>query len=249
MPCRCYNPEQVSVCQINGKPSRTGEITPINYPKYTDTTCPKKLGPACWQYDPGHRVNSPLDPRPYQVLSATHCLLNDTDPQLARKRWRSLSIGVPQCLATPVPLNNATAMVTPIDPPLQGPVLREVELTQKALECFIDNGGTEPVGNFSSVQLLSCVRLFAIPWIAARQASLSITNSRSLLKLMSIESVMPSNHLILCCPFLLLPSIFPSIRVFSKESVLHIRWPKYCSFSFSISPSNEYSGLISFKMD
>ena len=102
---------------------------------------------------------------------------------------------------------------------------------------------------FSSVQLLSRVRLFVTPWIAARQASPSITNSQSLLKLMSIESVMPSNHLILCCPFLLLPSVFPSIRVFSNESVLHIRWPKYWSFSFSISPSDEYSGLISFRMD
>ena len=87
------------------------------------------------------------------------------------------------------------------------------------------------------------------PWTAAHQASLSITNSRSLLKLMSIESLMPSNHLILCRPLLLLPSIFPSIRVFSKESVLSIRWPKYWSFSFSISTSNEYSGLISFRMD
>ena len=87
------------------------------------------------------------------------------------------------------------------------------------------------------------------PWTAAHQASLSITNSRSLLKLMSIESVMPSNHLILCCPLLLLTSIFPSIRVFSNESVLHIKWPKYWSFSFSISPSNEYLGLISFRMD
>ena len=87
------------------------------------------------------------------------------------------------------------------------------------------------------------------PWAVARQASLSITNSQSLLKLMSIESVMPSNHLILCHPLLLLPSIFPSIRVFCKESVLHIRWPKYWSFSFNISPSNEYSGLISFRMD
>ena len=101
----------------------------------------------------------------------------------------------------------------------------------------------------SSVQSLSRVRLFATPWTAARQASLSITNSRSLLKLMSIELVMPSNHLILCHPLLLLPSVFPSIRVFSNESVLHIRWPKYWSFSFSISPSNEYSGLISFRMD
>ena len=97
---------------------------------------------------------------------------------------------------------------------------------------------------FSSVQLLSHVQLFAIPWTVALQASLSITNSWSLLKLMSIEWVMPSNHLILCHPLLLLPSIFPSIRVFSNESALHIRWPKY--WSFSISTSNEYSGLISF---
>ena len=102
---------------------------------------------------------------------------------------------------------------------------------------------------FSSVQSLSCVRLFAIPWIAARQASLSITNPQSLLKLMSIESVMPSSHLILCCPLLILPPVPPSIRAFSNESTLHIRWPKYWSFSFSISPSNEYPGLISFRMD
>ena len=101
----------------------------------------------------------------------------------------------------------------------------------------------------SSVQSLSCVRLFATPWTAARQASLSITNSWSLLKLVSIESVMPSNHLILCFPLLLLPSISSLIRVFSNESVLHIRWPKYWSFSFSISLSNDYSGLISFRMD
>ena len=99
----------------------------------------------------------------------------------------------------------------------------------------------------SPVQSLSRVQLFATPWTVALQASLSITNSWSLLNLMSIESVMPSNHLILCRPFLLLPSIFPSIRVFSNESLLHIRWPKYWSFSFSISPSNEYSGLISFR--
>ena len=101
----------------------------------------------------------------------------------------------------------------------------------------------------SSVQSLSCVQLFATPWTAAHQASLSITNSWSLLKLMSIESVMPSNHLILCGPLHLLPLIFPSIRVFSSESVLHIRWPKYWSSSFSINPFNEYSGLISFRMD
>ena len=102
---------------------------------------------------------------------------------------------------------------------------------------------------FSSVQSLSCVQLFATPWTAAHQASLSITNSRIPPKPMSIESMMPSNHLILCHPLLLLPSIFSSIRVFSNESVLHIRWPKYWSFSFSISPSSEYSGLISFRMD
>ena len=100
-----------------------------------------------------------------------------------------------------------------------------------------------------SVQSLSRVQLFAAPWTAAHQASLSITNSWSLLKLMSIELVMPSNHLILCHPHHLLPSTFPNIRVFSNESVLRIRWPKYWSFSFSISPSNEYSGLISFRMD
>ena len=102
---------------------------------------------------------------------------------------------------------------------------------------------------FSSVQSLSRVWLFATPWITARQASLSITNSQSLLKLMSIKSVMPSRHLILCHPLLLLPSIFPSIRVFSNESILIIRWSKYWSFSFSISPSSEHPGLISFRMD
>ena len=102
---------------------------------------------------------------------------------------------------------------------------------------------------FSSVQSLSHDRLFTTPWIVARQAPLCITNSRSSLKLMSIETVMPSSHLILCRPLLLSPSIFPSIRVFSNESALCIRWPKYWSFSFSISPSNEYSGLISFRMD
>ena len=102
---------------------------------------------------------------------------------------------------------------------------------------------------FSSVQSLSRIRLFATPWIAARQASLSITNSRSLPKLMSIESVMPSIHLILCCPLLLLPLVPPNIRVFSNESTLRMRWPKYWSFSFSISPSNEHPGPISFRMD
>ena len=107
-----------------------------------------------------------------------------------------------------------------------------------------------PICNsFSLVQLLSCVLLFATSWTAARQASLSITKSRSLLKLRSIELVMPSNHLILCHPLLLLPSFFSSIRVSSNKSVLHIRLPKYWSFSFSLSPSNEYSELISFRID
>ena len=102
---------------------------------------------------------------------------------------------------------------------------------------------------FSSVQSLSHVRLSATPWIAARQSSLSITNSQSLLKLMPIESVMPSSHLILCRPLLLLPPIPPSIRVFSSESTPRMRWPKYWSFSFSISPSNEHPGPISFRMN
>ena len=105
------------------------------------------------------------------------------------------------------------------------------------------------VALFSSIQSISCVWLFVIPRTAACRASLSITNSQSLLKLTSIESVMPSNHLILYRSLLLPPSIFPSTRVFSNESVLHIRWPKYWNFSFSISPSNEYSGLISFRME
>ena len=106
--------------------------------------------------------------------------------------------------------------------------------------------------SFSSVQFSSVAQLcpiFVTPWTAAHQASLSITNSRSLLKLMPIESVMPSNHLSPCCPLLFLPSIFPSIRIFTNESALHIRWPEYWSFSFNISPSNDYSGLISFRMD
>ena len=102
---------------------------------------------------------------------------------------------------------------------------------------------------FSPVQSLSRTRLFVTPWNAAPWASLSITNSQSLLKLMSIESVMPFNHLILCCPLLILPSVFPNIRVFSNKSIIFIRWPKYWSFSFSISSSNEYAGLISFSID
>ena len=115
--------------------------------------------------------------------------------------------------------------------------------------CGIEKPLLPLISQFSSVQSLSHVRLFATPWIAARQASPSITNSQSSLKPMSIESVMPSSHPVLCRLLLLLPSIFPNIRVFSNESALHIRWPKYWSFSFNISPPNEYSGLISFRMD
>ena len=118
----------------------------------------------------------------------------------------------------------------------------------KELELYDLNSNIDAV-LFCSVKLLSHVQFFVTPWTAALQASLSITISRSLLKFMSIESVMPSNHLILRCPLLLLPSIFPSIRVFSNESALCIRWPKYWSFSFNISPSSEYSGLISFRID
>ena len=123
---------------------------------------------------------------------------------------------------------------------------------RKRNERYIDceeRSKTVFIQRWHSVQLLSGVRLFATPWTAAHQASLFITSSGSLLKLMSIKLVMPSNHFILCRPLLLLPSIFPSIRVFSNESVLCVRWPKYWSFSFSISSFNEYSGLISFRID
>ena len=139
-------------------------------------------------------------------------------------------------------------------------LLRAEERTTQMLEVMVPNTKTgwkphwkpqDPWGlnQFSSVQSLSRVRLFATPWIAARQTSLSITNSQSSLRLESIESVMPSSHLILCCPLLLLPPIPPSIRVFSNDSTLRIRWPKYWSFSFSIIPSKEIPGLISFRMD
>ena len=129
--------------------------------------------------------------------------------------------------------------------------LRATYLPESLVVCFyFENLNIDfDIYQFSSVQLLSCVWLFVTPWTAALQASLSITNSQSLLKLMSIELVMPANHLILCHPLFLLPSIFPIIRVFSNESVLCIRWAKYWSFSLSISPSSEYSGLISFRMD
>ena len=134
------------------------------------------------------------------------------------------------------------------DPPKPG---MEPMSPSLAGEFFTTEPSGKPLGGdqFSSVQSLTHIRLFATPWTAARQASLSITSSQSSLNLMSSESVMPSNHLILYCPLLLPPSIFPSIRVFSNESVLRIKWPKYWSFNFSISPSDEYSGLISFSMD
>ena len=125
-------------------------------------------------------------------------------------------------------------------------MLSDHNLNNLHIDCL--SGRTEQY-NISSVQSLSCVLLFATPWIAARQASLSITKSRSSLRLTSINSVMPSSHLILCRPRLLLPPIPPSVRVFSNESTLRMRWPKYWSFSFSISPSKEHPGLISFRMD
>ena len=130
---------------------------------------------------------------------------------------------------------------------VQGKVVQYVHFNPGMLARGIDY--IAPPSTHSLVQSLNCVQLFATPWTAPRRASLSITKSESFFKLMSIESVMPSNHLILCCSLLLLPSIFLSLRVFSNRSVLCIRWPKYWHFSFSISPSNEYSGLISFKMD
>ena len=125
------------------------------------------------------------------------------------------------------------------------PLVPQTRNLESSLTLFL----TSPRQFFSSVQSLGRVQLLVTPWTAAHQASLYITNSQSLLKLMSTESVMPSNHLILSHPFLLLPSIFPSIRVFSKELVLCIKWPKYWSFSFSISPSNEYLRMISFRID
>ena len=147
------------------------------------------------------------------------------------------SFWVPHCPRTAGP-PSAVPPLCPWKPPPRG---SSFEVTRD---------GDYRLPQFSSIRFSrSVVSSSVTPWTAARQASLSITNSQSLLELMSIESVMPSNHLILCRPLLLLPSIFPSFRVFSNESVLHIRWPKYWSFSFSISPSSDYSGLISFRMD
>ena len=131
----------------------------------------------------------------------------------------------------------------PLSPPPQA------ELNSPTCFCHLLQTHSPQATSSLSVQSLSCVQLFATPWTAARQASLSFTNSWSLLKLMSIELVMPSNHRILCHPLLLLPSVFPYIGVFSNESALCMRWPKYWSFSFSIGPSSEYSGLISSRID
>ena len=128
-------------------------------------------------------------------------------------------------------------------------IIKKQKVKQKPETLELERAMTELNNSISSVQSLSRVRLFVTPWITARQASLFIINSQSSLKLMSFESVMPSNHLILCCPLLLLPPIPPSIRVFSNESTLHMRWPKYWNFSFSISPSSEHTGLISFRTD
>ena len=142
--------------------------------------------------------------------------------------------------------------INPPSPPLAGSFFLTAEPHRKPiyiLKQLLNSLLGKDWGIISSVQPFSCIQLFVTPWTAAGQTSLSITNSQSLPKLMSIELVMPSNHLILCRPLLLLPSIFPSIRVFTNEPVLHIRWPKYWSFSFNISPSNEYSGLISFRMN
>ena len=141
--------------------------------------------------------------------------------------------------------------VSPCPPPghLPDPGIKLTSLTTLAGRCLTTSATKKPQVQFSSVQSLSHVWLFATPWTTACQASLSIIKSQSLLKLMSIESVMPSNHLILCHPLLFLPSIFPIVRIFSNESVLPIMWPKYWSFSFSISPSNEHPGRISFRMD
>ena len=133
--------------------------------------------------------------------------------------------------------------------PSSDPEIEPTSLTPSALAGGFFTTSATLYLSVSSVQSLSCVRLFVTPWTAAHQASLSITNSLSSLELTPIESVMPSNHLILCCPLLLPPSIFHSIRVFSNESVLPMRWPKNWNFSFNISPSNEYSGLISFRMN
>ena len=159
-----------------------------------------------------------------------------------------------QCVYTKLPLVQETPRVQDLRsslPPIQAlnQSLHRLSLWWLSCSSTFHLKGWHDLFEPVVVWLLSCAWLFVTPWIAACQAPLSFTISQSLFELMSIDSVMPSNLLILCCPLILLPSIFPSIRVFSNESVLCIRWPKYWSFSFSISPSNEYSGLISFRID
>ena len=177
------------------------------------------------------------------VLLGTTCLLH---PSFQKKNSINTSIAglgnLQASVSEACPLKHRSKLAEAREPHPPAPVA-----AQAWCRCGSDTGGL--FLRVSSVQSLSRVRLLATPWAAAHQTSLSITNSQSLLKLMCIESVMPSNQLILCHPLLLPPSIFPSTRVFSNESVLWMRWPKYWSFSFNISPSNESSGLISFRMD
>ena len=200
-------------------------------------TSPGKSSEMQSEVGPYHRGNlSPLGS--IQQIPKLGTQVSFPQYQLNPKISGKLVPGVPKCAgATVDPKTYSQSQVTLGDmerfPHKRGHMIRVQVKTQSS----------------SSVQSLSHVQLFATSWTAARQASLSITNSWNLLKFMSIDLVMPSNHLILCCPLLFLPSIFLSIRVFSNESALHIRWQKYQSFSFSISPSNEYSGFISFRMN
>ena len=154
-PCASIYPQMLQlrtgVClPKNGKTYWTGTIIQTN--EITEQFCPYKSASACWQYDASYRANSPLDPCLYRVFNTTYHLLNDTNPQLARDCWLCLSLGTPRYLATPVPLNIATAMGTPTDPPLPGPVLRAMELAPKVPECFTNDGGIEPVGSLATDQ-------------------------------------------------------------------------------------------------
>ena len=150
MPCRCYNPDQVSVCQINGKTYWTGTIMQTN--EIMDHLCPKNSGSACWLYDPGYTVNSPLDPHLYWFSMQLFAFLMTPAPSWPGIVGFALPLGAPWYLATPIPMNKATAMGTPIDTPLQQPILRAIELTQKTPECLTNDGGTEPVGNLARDQ-------------------------------------------------------------------------------------------------
>ena len=203
----------------------------------------------------GHpRAWGPARPRPVSSSSRTEAwLAHCSEPHCSTLRGPGVSRlaqsrrAVSHRHAQQAPLHQRCQRGWPAARPA-GPYPIQVSQLRGLRASTLEFGG-DTMTSISSVQSLSHVWLFATPWITARQASLSITNSRSPPKLMSIESVMPFNDLILCHPLLLPPSIFPSIRVSSNESALHIRWPKYWSFSFSISPSNEHPGLISFRMD